>query len=327
VWATYLGGKAGDAANSVALDSSGNVWISGTTLSADFPNAQGWSQGQDFLTALNPTGSALVYSGLYPNGSTSQSIAVDSAGLLHLAGPGGIVSAAAPASRPLMRAFGIANAAWGPLDGRISPGEVVSLYGPHIGPMPPAMFNGAGPVPKSLGGVQVFFNDIAAPVFYASDWQINAVVPFGIAGQSSARVRIVFNGTASPDFPAAVLPVMPQVFQNTSQAAVALNQDNTVNSSDHPAQPGSFMTIWATGVAVPAVDDGQIPTAAQDFGCCMVYGGDNPLRVIYGGAAPGIVAGVVQVNFQLSPDMLGQPSVTLLSNGRAAGSVRIFVAP
>ena len=124
VWATYIGGTGADAAKSVALDASGNVWLTGTTASTQFPNPQGWSNSLDFLTGINPSGSALVYSARYPSDAVSQSVAADSTGLLHVAGPTGIVSTIAPGGTPLMRIFGIANAAFGPLLGHIVPAEL-----------------------------------------------------------------------------------------------------------------------------------------------------------------------------------------------------------
>jgi len=327
VWATYIGGQAQDAANAVALDSAGNVWITGTTASTDFPNQQGWSAGLDFLVALNPTGSGLIYSGRYPSGAASQAVAVDAAGLLHICGPGGIVSATAAVARPLMRVFGVANAAWGPLDGRIAPGEVISLYGPHIGPVPPALYtsDGSGLLPKSLGGVQVLVNDSPAPVFYASDSQINAVVPFGVAGQSSARIRIVFNSASSPEFVATVVDTAPHIFQNPDGSAAAVNQDGSINSPDHPAPRGSIVSVWAAGALTPGGTDGQIAIAAQDFFCCQLYAGSSLLTVTYSGAAPGIVAGVVQVNFQVPADASGQISVTVVAENRASNPVSIAV--
>src|SRR5271157_5946691 len=128
VWASYIGGKGADGANALALDRAGNVWIAGTTASADFPNAQGWSQGGDFVAELNAAGSALPYAGRYPDGAVSQSVAVDSAGMVHVAGPGGLVSALVSSGPPLMRIFGVANAAYGAVSGRIVPGEVISIY-------------------------------------------------------------------------------------------------------------------------------------------------------------------------------------------------------
>ena len=217
VWATYIGGTAQDAASAVTLDASGNVWISGTTASTDFPNAQGWSNGGEFVVELSATGSALPYAGRYPNGTAAGAIAVDAAGLLHIGGSGGILSAIAASPRPVSRALGIANAAWGPVGGRVAAGEVVSLYGPHIGP-----------------GTQVYVNDVAAPILYSSDSQINAVTPFGIDGQSTVRVRI----GSGPEFIAAVVPSDPQVFQFPGGQAAAINQDGTINGPDNPADRG-----------------------------------------------------------------------------------------
>jgi hypothetical protein len=70
VYSTYLGGSARDGAASVATDARGNAYVVGATDSQDFPvlNAvQIGHSGADptrdgFITALNPGGSALVYS-------------------------------------------------------------------------------------------------------------------------------------------------------------------------------------------------------------------------------------------------------------------------
>src|ERR1035441_9538337 len=75
VWATYLGGKGDDAANAIAVDASGNVWVSGTTASADFPNRQGWSQDGDFVAEVNATGTALTYSARLPADTAAASVA------------------------------------------------------------------------------------------------------------------------------------------------------------------------------------------------------------------------------------------------------------
>jgi hypothetical protein len=56
------GGIGADSARAIALDPTGNVWVVGTTDSRDFPNMLGWSQGSDFASGLNPTGSTLFYS-------------------------------------------------------------------------------------------------------------------------------------------------------------------------------------------------------------------------------------------------------------------------
>jgi hypothetical protein len=75
VYSTYLGGSNIDSGRGIAVDSQGNAYVSGNTGSADFPTTPGAHDtslggGQDaFVTKLNATGSALVYS-TYLGGSS-----------------------------------------------------------------------------------------------------------------------------------------------------------------------------------------------------------------------------------------------------------------
>lgn len=329
VWATYLGGKGVDSADAIALDAFGIVWVAGTTTSPDFPNAQGWSQGGDFLVGLTPAGSTLAYAARYPNGTVSQAVSADSSGLLHVGGPAGLVSTVAPKQPPAMRIFGIANAAAGPVGGRVAPMEVISIYGPHIGPATPATATPISSVygrffPTELAGVQVSLGGNRVPLLYVSDSQINAMASGG------GVVRISFNGKTSPDFPAAVIPAAPEIFQNPDGSAAAVNQDGSINSPTHPAKLGSMVSIWVTGTGAPPVflqdlQDGKIVTAAESLYCCEVeippyrYGTGMPLNVLYDGTSPGIVAGVVQINFQL-------PTVQITGIPQPDGTVTVPVA-
>lgn len=94
VYSTYLGGGGGDQGTSVALDSAGKAYVTGVTTSIDFPLTNGAAQpakgaGSDvFITKLNATGSAVVYS-TYVGGSGSDeglSVAVDQAGSAYISG-------------------------------------------------------------------------------------------------------------------------------------------------------------------------------------------------------------------------------------------------
>ncbi len=316
VWGTYVGGKDNDVANSVTLDPSGNVWVAGTTVSADFPNAQGWSQGGDFVVALNPAGSALPYAARYPNDTVAQSVTVDSSGLVHAAGPTGLVSTITLGQIPVPRIFGIANAAAGNATGRIVPGEVVAIYGPHIG----------------APGVQISMGGLNASVLYASDSQINAVVPFGVNFRSTAAVHVVSKGAAGPDFPAGVDIADPEVFQGTDGYAAAVNQDGTLNSPDHPAQIFSVVSIWLTGAGYDpylAGMDGQVAASAVDLECCEVIVGSNRADVLYAGTAPGLVVGVLQVNFAV-PIVITRigapyPDFTIQVGGLSSLPVKLYV--
>ena len=180
-------------------------------------------------------------------------------------------------------------------------------------------------MPKSLAGVQVFFNDLPAPLLYVSDSQINAVVPFGVDNGSSARIRIVWNGASSPDFAALVVSAMPQIFQSPNQAAAVINQDGSINSVDHPATPGSIVSMWVTGGQLPSSPDGEIPTAAHFYVCCQVYAGTTLLRVPYSGATPGMVAGVTQINLQVPADAFGLTSMSIVAGNRVSNGAYIVV--
>jgi uncharacterized protein (TIGR03437 family) len=337
VWATYLGGAGTDAANGIALDGTGNVWISGTTDSPDFPNRQGWAQGGDFLAELDAAGAALAYSARLPGDTADASLAVDAARTVHFAGYDGLVSTVSPTQPWAPRIFGIANSAYGPVGGRIVGGEAISIYGPHIGPTTTvtAVADTAGKMPTLLGGVQVTINGSPIPLLYVSDSQVNAVTPLYLSG-ITARVRVSFNGADTADFVATLVAAIPEVFQRADGTAAAINQDGSINSPDHPAPPGSVVAIWVTGIGSTPFgvwQDGRVATGALDFGCCQVYVQGHAADVVYGGAAPGIVAGVAQVNFQLPAQLTGSllgygptVDVSLSAGGVTSHAVQIYVA-
>ncbi len=93
VYSTYLGGNFEDLANAITVDSAGNVYVTGETSSANFPRKHAFQPklkgpSNAFVTKLNASGSALVYS-TYLGGSGQEyghGIAVDSAGNAYVTG-------------------------------------------------------------------------------------------------------------------------------------------------------------------------------------------------------------------------------------------------
>jgi len=89
-WSTYLGGSGIDAANAIAVDGSGNAYVAGYSNSSDFPaTAHACATNQEaFVTALNATGSALVYSTCIAGNGTdaAAAIVVDSQLNMYVAG-------------------------------------------------------------------------------------------------------------------------------------------------------------------------------------------------------------------------------------------------
>jgi photosystem II stability/assembly factor-like uncharacterized protein len=95
-YSTYLGGSVDDLGFAIAVDASGNAYVTGTTQSLNFPtlnpiqtaSLDGFRGDDVFVTKLNSQGSGLVYS-TYLGGSgtdTGRSIAVDSSGNAYVTG-------------------------------------------------------------------------------------------------------------------------------------------------------------------------------------------------------------------------------------------------
>ncbi len=106
IYSTFLGGSGSDYGYGIAVDNAGDAYVTGTTTSADFPTTENALQtahsggicgnapatfpcNNAFVTKLNATGTALVYSTyLYGNsgGQGGNGIAVDSSGAAYVTG-------------------------------------------------------------------------------------------------------------------------------------------------------------------------------------------------------------------------------------------------
>ena len=201
------------------------------------------------------------------------------------------------------------------LPGPVAPGEMVTLFGAGLGPDEGAslQLNAAGMADTRLAGTRVLFGGVAAPVIYAQARQVSAVAPYGIGGQASVDVTVEYGGGTTNSVTVPVAPAAPGIFAVT-------NEDGTANSADHPAAIGSQVTIWATGEGAtdPAGTDGK--PAADPLPKPLLQVAVNVGDVTYAGGAPGLVAGVMQVNVRVARggpltlrvgDYESQPGVTL----------------
>jgi len=227
--------------------------------------------------------------------------------------------------------------------GAVSPGELVTIFGAGIGPPTPPSGTSfaptaAGTVQTNLASVTVTFNGVSAPLLFVSPGQINAIVPYQIAGQNAVPVVIQNNGTTSASFTVPVAAVAPSIFslgENGSGQGAILNSNESVNSASNPAAPGSTISIFATGEGqlAPAVTTGCIsgttlPLPQPVVSPISVTVAGQPAPVSYAGEAPGLVCGVIQINAMipsgLSPG--AQPVVlTIGSTSNTGQSITVAV--
>lgn len=212
---------------------------------------------------------------------------------------------------------GFANAAFVP--GPLSPGMIVTLVGTNLGPT--TAVSGqvvGGRFTTTLSGVRVLFDGIAAPVLFASATQINAVVPYSLAGRASSRMSVEYNGVVSASLEPRLVESAPGIFTTDGRQAAMFNQDGTFNSAANPAPAGTIVVIYATGEGLtnPAGVDGEVigsslkrPLAAVRV---RVGGIDVPAAdILYAGSAPTLVSGLMQVNFRLPANTPTGPNTSL----------------
>ena len=206
---------------------------------------------------------------------------------------------------------GVVNAA-GYQSGPVSPGEIVLITGFSIGPPqivtyhPPAF----GTIATTLGDTAVLVNGIAAPIIYASSSATSVIVPYGVAGFSSADFVVTFRGQTTATFRVPVVFTAPGLFTFDASGkgrAAAIYPNGGENTPGFPASAGQVIILYGTGEGPtnpPGVDGGIAARVISEpvFPVSLTIG-NKPAKVLYAGSAPGQVAGLLQVE-AIIPDGL-----------------------
>jgi uncharacterized protein (TIGR03437 family) len=201
--------------------------------------------------------------------------------------------------------------------GGVAPGEIVTIFGSAMGPSELTRLRVSEDqrLATQLAETRVLFNGVAAPLVYVSDKQSSAIVPYGVAGQTSVDVQVEYKGVRSEAVTVPVLTSRPGIFSlngsGQGQGAI-LNEDGSVNSAANPAQRGSILSLFGTGggEAVAGIVDGQIVRDAVprtnlpvsvvfDLGLADFGIASKQAEVLYAGGVPGSIAGLLQVNFRV----------------------------
>ncbi len=225
-------------------------------------------------------------------------------------------------AQPTLPAAGVANAA-SYAAGAVAPGEIVSLYGTALGPAAGANLELTNPylVSNALAGVHVLFDGVPAPITYASGGQVNAVVPYGVAGHSSTTLQVEYLGAVSAPVSLQVAAAAPGLFTanalGTGPGAILNNVDYSLNTAANPVARGGYVDIYLTGAGAttPASVDGLLVTAPYPMlpanAATVTMGGVPCPTIAYAGAAPYLISGLTQITVQVPEAVTPGPSVPL----------------
>lgn len=133
---------------------------------------------------------------------------------------------------------------------RLAGGTIVSIVGERLSEVTEAAQEGADPLPERLGGVEVYFDGIKAPLFFVSPTQINAQLPWEVGDgfNSNAIVRTLRSDGTINVSTAIGVPVIPQnpgiyalegvdprpgiVLHGSSYATATVSVDGTATEGD-----------------------------------------------------------------------------------------------
>jgi len=218
----------------------------------------------------------------------------------------------------------------------LAPGEIISIFGSALGPLDQELLRltPSNLIESSLSGTRVIINGKAAPILFTQAAQINTIVPYSAAGRSTIDLQVEYQGVLSANATFSVADAAPAIFtidgSGRGQAAL-LNQDTSVNSNLNPADRGLIAVLYASGAGVmaPSSQDGAITgtTLARPVLPVSVVVDGQDTVILYAGAAPGLVAGVLQVNFRLPPQVrTGSAVGVLLKVGRFTSQAGVTMA-
>jgi uncharacterized protein (TIGR03437 family) len=190
----------------------------------------------------------------------------------------------------------------------ITAGEIVVLFGTGMGPATLVSNTPTnGVFGTSLAGTTVSIGGHPAPIIYTSSTLVSAIVPYEISGMTSAVVTVSYQGKTTASYTAPVAATSPAVFtlnaSGSGEGLAVAVKNSQVNSASNPAAVGDFLLLYETGEGqtTPAGVDGKLAVSPYPSPLSTVSATVNGVSAVvgYAGAAPGFVAGVMQINLQI----------------------------
>ncbi len=202
---------------------------------------------------------------------------------------------------PVVTSGGIVNAASNAPSTPVAPGSYISIYGSSLAS---GLTIATAPFPTTLGGTQVLLGGQAIPLYFTSDGQINALVPYGMTTNATSQILVTHANAYSTPQALTLADGGPGIFLNNTGGgiAVGVKPDGTqyLVGSSTPTTAGDALVIYCAGLGNvnQPVDAGSVspgsPLAMARNTVTVTIEGISA-QVLYAGLAPGF-AGLYQVN-------------------------------
>jgi uncharacterized protein (TIGR03437 family) len=216
----------------------------------------------------------------------------------------------------------------------VAPGSLVSIFGTGLSDANQAA-SGA-PWPVALGATALTLGGVPMPLVHAFPLQVDAQVPWELAGQAQAQLAIVTDDLSGNTVSVPLAQFSPGIYTATGsgsgQGAILINGTTTLAAPGQPARRGTdYIDIFATGlgpVTNQPASGAPAPSGplAQTAYAVTAAIGNVPAAVSFAGLAPGWV-GLYQVNVLVPPNApVGDAvAVTLRVGGVASNPVTMAV--
>ena len=202
---------------------------------------------------------------------------------------------------PVVNAGGVVNSGSYTVQG-VAPGSIVSVFGTNLAASTATA--STTPLPTALSDVtSVTFNNIPAGLYFVSQNQINAQVPFDVLPAGSGTVNVVVTRSAGTSAPqnVTVAPASPGIFTTTANGlGQAFAYDNATGAVAAPAGTvvGSFTTAPISvssghALIIACTGLGAVTPSIDDY----VAASDGTLRNTL--LQPAILIGGVPAQFRL----------------------------
>jgi endo-1,4-beta-xylanase len=244
------------------------------------------------------------------------------------------LQAALATTPPVIDAAGLLNAASFTGSG-VSPGEIVTLFGANYGPaaLVDTQLDSTGRIADDLEGTRLFFDGAPAPVIYSIAGQATFVVPYAVQDKTTTQVQYQYNGIQSNTVTVPVVATEPALFTANSQGSgpgAILNVDYSYNSAANPVAKGGVVLLFGTGegqTTAPGVDGLlAVPPYPAPLAKVSVTVDGQPADILYAGAAPTLVAGLLQLDVVIPPTASSGAVPVLVTIGNNTSQAGVTVA-